>query len=846
MEKTTKQEVPKGGLGTFAGVFTPSILTILGIILFLRLGYVVGSAGLMKALVIIAIANVISVLTSFSLAAIATNLKVKGGGDYYLISRTLGHEYGGALGLVLFLAQSVSIAFYCIGFGEAVSTFFPAAPSTMPQLIAGTAVILLFFLAWQGADLATRFQYMVMAFLILALASFYIGGLVQWDTQLLESNWRQPEGGMPFWVLFAIFFPAVTGFTQGVSMSGDLKDPGKSLPTGTFLAVGLSIVVYFSVAVLFAASKPLAVLSGDYGAMGDISQWSFLIDAGVIAATLSSAMASFLGAPRILKSLAEDRIFSVLTPFAKGYGPAGNPRRGVLLSGAIALTTIALGQLDLVAALVSMFFLISYGLLNYATYFEARSASPSFRPRFRWYHPNLSLAGFIACLAVMLAIDLESGVVAIAILFAIYQYLRRTGRPSRWADSQRSHYLQKVRSDLLSAGEDTDHPRDWRPYILAFSNDRERRETLLKFASWIEGGSGITTVVKFMPGYGARQRKICQDAAEALRREVAEVRSDVFSRVVSGGDALSTLETLLQSFGLGPIYANTILVNWVSDSSQNSQQLAARYGRFLRGANRMGCHVIILGIAADGWEHVMAQEPDERRIDVWWRGDAESRLMLLLAYLVTRDELWREARIRVLAVNYPDASDESLKDLTSIIEEARIQAEPVLVLQGSAQTIIHHSVDSSLTMMPFTLREDFPVDMFGEPAAEIISQLKITSLVLAGRNIELDAEPEEGSAGELAKALDAVELANKRTAQAQKEAEEAAALAEQKMSEIELAGGVFDEEVVKKLKQALKAREKAEVAARKVVREQVKSEAAVKEAELKGGGSQDKTQDTEE
>lgn len=231
-ENNTNGNKTSGTLGTFAGVFTPSILTILGIILFLRTGYVVGSAGLARSLVIIGIANLISVLTSVSLSAIATNLKVKGGGDYYLISRTLGLEFGGAIGIVLFLAQAVSIAFYCIGFGEALaaSAFFPAH-AVSPQIIAAAAVAFLFIFAWMGADWATRFQYVVMALLATALASFFVGGLSQWNATILGSNWSAPADGPPFWVLFALFFPAVTGFTQGVSMSGDLKDPGKSLPS---------------------------------------------------------------------------------------------------------------------------------------------------------------------------------------------------------------------------------------------------------------------------------------------------------------------------------------------------------------------------------------------------------------------------------------------------------------------------------------------------------------------------------------------------------------------------------------------------------------------------------------
>ncbi|MDY6974302.1 MAG: amino acid permease, partial [Thermodesulfobacteriota bacterium] len=431
-------------MGTFSGVFTPSILTILGIILFMRLGYIVGNAGLGQALVIIGLANAISVLTSISLSAIATNLKIKGGGDYYLISRTLGVEFGGAIGIVLFLAQSVSIAFYCIGFGEALSASLPWAGKNLPQIIAAIAVLFLFIFAWMGADWATRFQYVVMSILAAALISFFTGGLINWDSATIAQNWKSTVGGSSFWSLFAIFFPAVTGFTQGVSMSGDLKEAGKSLPLGTFMAVGVSIIIYFGAAIVFSAALPAETLAGNYTSMQQVAIIGFLIPVGVVAATLSSAMASFLGAPRILQSLSSDHIFPFLLPFAKGSGPTANPRRGVVLSACIAFATIGLGNLNIIAPVVSMFFLISYGLLNYATFYEARAASPSFRPTFKWFDSRLSLLGFFACLGAMLAINPPACAVAIAILFAIYQYLKRTTGPARWADSRRSYYLQRV------------------------------------------------------------------------------------------------------------------------------------------------------------------------------------------------------------------------------------------------------------------------------------------------------------------------------------------------------------------------------------------------------------------
>ncbi len=265
-QKTNPEKA--GKLGTFAGVFTPSILTILGIILFLRLGYVTGSGGVGRALLIIAIANVITVLTSQSLAAIATNLKVKGGGDYYLISRTLGMEFGGAIGIVLYLAQSVSVAFYCIGFAEALTAILGPDFFLSARLLAMLAVGCIFMLAWLGADWATKFQYLVMGLLVAALFSFFFGGIPQWQGEIFLANWSPDGTPEPFWIIFAIFFPAVTGFTQGVSMSGDLKDPGKSLPLGTFMAVGLSILVYFAVVVVFAGVLPNRVLVEDYHFLG--------------------------------------------------------------------------------------------------------------------------------------------------------------------------------------------------------------------------------------------------------------------------------------------------------------------------------------------------------------------------------------------------------------------------------------------------------------------------------------------------------------------------------------------------------------------------------------------------
>jgi amino acid transporter len=769
---------PQGGtLGTFAGVFTPSVLTILGIILFLRLGYVVGAAGLSRALVIIALANAISILTSISLAAIATNLKVKGGGDYYLISRTLGPGFGGALGLVLFLAQSVSIGFYAIGFGEAVAALLPGVPWLAPRTIAVAAVLFLFVFAWLGADWATRFQFGVMAILTAALLVFFAGGLPQWDGALLAANWHTPQGAPSFFVLFAIFFPAVTGFTQGVSMSGDLKDPGKSLPLGTFMAVGISILVYFGVAIIFAAVLPNATLSSDYGAMKRVALWGPLIDAGVVAATLSSAMASFLGAPRILQSLAGDRIFKLLNPFSRGVGPTNNPRRGVLLSGAIALVTISLGQLNTIAQVVSMFFLISYGLLNYATFFEARSASPSFRPRFRWFHPYASLAGFGVCLATMLAIDAATGIVAMAILLALYQYVLRTAGPARWADSRRSHYLQRARENLIAAAAEPEHDRDWRPVILAFTHDRQRRPHLLRFCHWIAGRSGLTAAVQLVEGVGAKVRLERQAAAEILQSDVRQLELPAFSLAIRTPDIGTALPHLVQSFGLGPLKANTICLNWVDQLGHGLPGIGSlKYTKNLREVFRQGCNLVILSGSDDSWERVDAppKPPSEERIDVWWWGDATSRLMLLLAHLMTRHTVtghqrWSDARIRLLAAARTEDPSSPRRSLPAMLADFRIDAKPVTVDGADAETILDASRDATAVFLPFRIQGLKLTDPFGGSLERLLPHLPITALVMAAEDIDLDAAPEEGAAGEAAEALDTLEERSRRAKELEKE-----------------------------------------------------------------------------
>lgn len=834
MLKEDRNEEQGGGtLGTFAGVFTPSVLTILGIILFLRTGYVIGSAGLAWSLLIIAIANLISVLTTVSLSAIATNLRVKSGGDYYLISRTLGPEFGGAIGIVLFLAQAVSIAFYCIGFGEVLgsSSFFMEA-EVSPRLIAVGAAAFLFVFAWLGADWATKFQYVVMTLLAAALVSFFIGGISQWEPSTFAENWSKPENGLSFWVLFALFFPAVTGFTQGVSMSGDLRNPGKSLPLGTFLAVGVSIAVYFGAAFIFSGALTNEELTADYQAMNRIARFSWLIDAGVIAATLSSAMASFLGAPRIMQSLAADKIFPFLHIFAKGEGAMNNPRRAVLLAAGIACLTISLGNLNLIAPVVSMFFLISYGLLNYATYYEAKAASPSFRPTFKFFDRRLSLVGCLACLGVMLAIDPTTGVIAIAIIFAIYQYLRRTAEPARWADSSRAHHLQKVRENLIAAGISPHHPRDWRPQLLAFSEEARRRPRLLRLAGWLEGGSGLTTVATILEGKPTLLHKKKEEVEKEILHDISEHNHAAFPLVLTAEDTEAAIQALLQAHGIGPLRANTILLNWFDRESKASVGFRELlFGRQLKTLYRLGCNIVMLSSSEDTWNSLLQTESHDARIDIWWSGDATGKLMLLFAYLMTRSEVWKGAGLRVIIFPDERGFTQQKEEMGKILSEARIKAEVVCAPSMDVSSLIEVSRMATLVFLPFHFQGNLIKLMVEGYLEVVLEQMVPTVLVSAAEDIDLDAEPEEGLAAVLAKARDLHKKREKLAEIAEKkagEAEQALTEVSSNLQEAEsLSGPARDPETIAAL---TKAKEKALAEYEKAHRREIKMRTKAEEA----------------
>jgi len=485
---------------------------------------------------------------------------------------------------------------------------------------------------------------------------------------------------------------------------------------------------------------------------------------------------------------------------------------------------------------VSMFFLISYGLLNYATYYEARAASPSFRPRFKWYHARLSLAGGLICLGAMLAINLPAGVVAVAFLFAIFQYLRRTAGPARWADSRRSYHLQQARENLLNAVKEPEHARDWRPQMLLFSDDPVNRKQLLRFAAWIEGESGFVTLVGVLKDEGLKTLKQKADVEAELRADIQEAGVDAFPLVVTAPDVAQGLRVLVQSFGIGPLYANTALFDWPEHMPAGNPLLGQPlFGRMLKSVFRLGCNIISLDSKNDSWTALASLPSSERRIDVWWWGDATSRLMLLLAYLMTRTGDWKDAKIRVLAAGFDINSDKTVEDLHKTLEEVRIEAEPEVIIKASDDAVAAYSSDASLVFLPFRLKGDQLLDPFDAPLVKILTRLPVTVLVLAAEDIDLEAEPEDGTAGEIAQALDARSDAEKKAKDAETDAVKASENADEKLHEMLQISVSGDKEALATAKiAALKAKEDAIKAARRAAKALAKAENTARRVERLG------------
>jgi amino acid transporter len=614
---------------------------------------------------------------------IATDRRVRIGGAYYMISRALGIETGGAVGIPLYMAQALSVALYTVGFAESLSDILPQLNQRAVAVVV-TAIVAL--IAIRSAAFAIRAQYVIMAAIAISLVSLLLGKPIeQTEIELFGVPAARSED---FWVVFAVFFPAVTGIMAGVNMSGDLRDPARSIPRGTLAAIGTGYVIYMTLPVILAMRADAATLVADPLVMRRMAFWGDAILLGVWGATLSSAVGSILAAPRVLQALARDGVLPRrLSWLGKGSGPAEEPRTGTIVTMFVALAAVMLGDLNVIAPVLTMFFLTTYLVLNIAAGIEGFLASPSFRPSFR-VHWSLSMLGAVGCMIVMFLINALATVIAALVILAIYVWLERRGLQAAWGDVRRGMWLTMIRAGLLRVTATPD-ARNWRPNLLVLSGAPTSRWHLIDLANQFTHARGIVTVSSVIPA-GSRDSARVAAMENTVREYLSREGVQALVRLVRANDTFEGAERLVDTYGMGAVVPNTVLLG---DSERVERR--DRYCAMIRHFHDSRRNVLILRRGEDGFG-------ERRRIDVWWGGlQSNGGLMMVLAYLLGTSVDWAGADVRVNLVVPTGAGAAAARDnLERIIDRLRIGATAnVMSAEGRPFTDILRETSASADLV---------------------------------------------------------------------------------------------------------------------------------------------------
>jgi solute carrier family 12 (sodium/potassium/chloride transporter), member 2 len=570
-QKPAKPKVKK--FGTFAGVFTPDVLTILGVIMYLRLGWVVGNAGFLGAIVIIFLAKSVTFFTALSMSSITTNIRIGAGGAYSIISKSLGLEAGGSIGIPLYIAQTLSAALYIIGFTESWRYVFP---SHSYLLVASIVWFILMTISYISTNFAIRIQFVVMAIIGLSLVSFFMAPAKPVEDLVLIGNFD--DAG--FWQVFAIFFPAVTGIMAGANMSGDLKDPRRSIPLGTLSSILLTLVIYIGIAWMAARIGQSVELRNNQMFMVDNSLFGPIVLAGIMGATFSSALGSMLGAPRILQALAAQKT-APFANFFKQKTKSNEPRNAMMFTGVVIIISLVFGNLDFLATLITMFFLITYGILNLVVFIQQSMKLISFRPTFK-VPQIVPLLGAVGCLSIMFLINAVFSVIAILIIILIYIWLERMGLKANWGDIRGGLFLAIAERFSRMALKFPRHHITWKPDLLVPIDDPKIWSGPLLFIKNITYPSGsifaFTVQIKNIDEF--------QDGLKDLIQPIANEGIMASSSVIEDATFLHGAKHVLQTVQAGTFHPNILFLTLSSDSDQDKtiQALVNEARRFNMGS----------------------------------------------------------------------------------------------------------------------------------------------------------------------------------------------------------------------------------------------------------------------
>jgi len=676
----------KKKFGTFAGVFTPSILTILGVIMYMRLGWVVGNAGLLGAIGIIIIAHVIAVTTGLSVSSVATDKKIGAGGIYYVLSRSMGIPIGGSIGIALYVGTAFSIALYLIGFSESFNSFFDLGMTVNDFRLTGTvALVALTLLAIISTSVALKAQFFILAAIAISLVSIFFG-TSEYAPQSITLF--ATEDVVSLEVVFAVFFPAVTGFTAGIAMSGDLKDPKKSIPVGTLAAIGTGLFVYILLAVFMSFAINPELLRTDYNILMKMALFAPAVVAGIWGATLSSALGGILGGPRILQAMSIDKVTPTI--FGKGRGANKEPINALFLVFIIAEAGILIGELDVIARVVSMFYLTAYGFIN-ISYFLESWANPDFQPTFkikRW----IGLLGFIACFVVMFKLDMIAMMAALAVITALYFGLQRKEVKIQSNDVWRSVWENVVNKGLKKIDEKDDENTNWNPNIILFSGKSDHQKYLLQLGKTVSGRTGIVTNFKLIldKNDDIPLRKVEQTVRDENFKELG-----IFARQIKVNNIYTGITNIASTFGFSGVEPNTIMMGWPKGLENSTE-----YAKMTETLLHLDYNLLYLDFDRK------AKFGNYKSVDLWWRetDSKNAEMMLNIARFIIASPKWNNPDIRVLFVNNNNVDIAIIHDkIAKLVEDLRVSVEIKIINNAVEQKPFYDIIEEESATTNLTL-----------------------------------------------------------------------------------------------------------------------------------------------
>ncbi len=733
------------GFGT-APVFFTAISTILGAILFLRFGFATGTLGFAGVLLAILIGHFVTIPTAFAISEIATNQRVEGGGEYFIISRSFGLNIGGTIGIALFLSQAISVAFYVIAFTEAFEPVFNWFQNThdiyLPrQVISLPAMALLAILILRkGANLGVKALYVVVAILFLSIFLFFIGKTEYAETAssgILSSPLRNMDS---FFLVFAIIFPAFTGMTAGVGLSGDLKNPGKSIPIGTVAATFIGLIVYVFVIIKLTNSASPEDLINNQLVMADIAVFGkYIIPIGLAASTISSALGSVMVAPRTLQALGHDHTF----PFkgfnksmAKGKGDTNEPFNASVITIIVAFVFVTFGNVNMVARIISMFFMLTYGFLCLISFLNHFGSSPSYRPTFR-SHWALSLIGFVFSIYLMFKMDSLYAVLAIVVIVILYVCISYYHSERQGLESIFRSALFQINRNLqvyLQKNQSMKKKTSWHPSAICVTEVNSDRDNAFRLLAWVSDKYGFGTYIQYIQGYYSRTtHDQAKEALDLLIERAESRKSNVYVDTIVSPSYTSAIAQIIQLPGISGLDNNLALFEYDKKDPENLEQIVENYSLVRSG----GYDVCILGGSNRGVNYHEGIHIWVRRVDY-----DNLNLMVLLSYIILGHSDWKGGEIKIFNVLRPGQHDEATDHLLELVKTGRLpislkNVEFINIDESmNLKTMINEkSVKAGLTMIGFRSEQ---IKHEGEKLFEGYTEMGDILFMNAFRDKEID------------------------------------------------------------------------------------------------------------